>query len=538
MRRPIVEAVGVLIVFAALTVALTWPQAAHLRTGVPSFDDSLLSIWRIAWIAHAIGSPTSIADANIFHPEARTLAYTDAVLLQGIVATPFIRAGVSPVLVYNLLILGSIVLSAAATYLLARRLTGNEPAALVSGTIFAFVTFRFDHYMHLELQATVFIPLALWFLDRAFEDGKWPDMAGFGACVVLQLLSGIYYTVFLATALALAIPVRWFFLPPARRRRFAGQLGAVSVVAALCALPYLSLYLQNRTTVGERGESDLRLYSATPLNYLSSEPNNLAHGAWGGALGRSERRLFPGVAAIGLALIGLVGWSTRKTTIAILGGVGFVLSLGLNTPVYSWVRELVFTYRGLRAPARAGILVMLAVSLFAAYGWTTVLSRWPRWRLVGTGLLMSVLTLEYLTLPNDVLTLSPRPSALARWLQQQPRSVVVELPLPRADALHAIQDGLYMYTSTFHWQPILNGYSGFYPRSYMELLDQAKDFPAEPAIAYLKRRRVDLIVLHGRFLKPDEFGHWAAALAARRDVDQLAQFSEPGGDDLVFRLRR
>ena len=114
-------------------------------------------------------------------------------LLQGIVATPFIRAGVSPVLVYNLLILGSIVLSAAATYLLARRLTGNEPAALVSGTIFAFVTFRFDHYMHLELQATVFIPLALWFLDRAFEDGKWPDMAGFGACVVLQLLSGIYH---------------------------------------------------------------------------------------------------------------------------------------------------------------------------------------------------------------------------------------------------------------------------------------------------------------------------------------------------------
>ena len=272
MRRPIVEAVGVLIVFAALTVALTWPQAAHLRTGVPSFDDSLLSIWRIAWIAHAIGSPTSIADANIFHPEARTLAYSDAVLLQGIVATPFIRAGVSPVLVYNLLILGSIVLSAAATYLLARRLTGSAPAALVSGTIFAFVTFRFDHDMHLELQATVFMPLALWFLDRAFEDGKWRDMAGFGACVVLQLLSGIYYTVFLATALAMAIPVRWFFLPPARRRRFAGQLGTVAVVAALCALPYLSLYLQNRTTVGERGESDIRLYSATPLNYLSSEP--------------------------------------------------------------------------------------------------------------------------------------------------------------------------------------------------------------------------------------------------------------------------
>ena len=119
MSRRLVEIAGVLFVFGTLTVALTWPQAAHLRTHVPSFDDSLLSIWRIAWIAHAIGSPASLADANIFHPEARTLAYTDAVLLQGLVATPFIRAGASPVLVYNLLILGSIALSGAAMYLLA-----------------------------------------------------------------------------------------------------------------------------------------------------------------------------------------------------------------------------------------------------------------------------------------------------------------------------------------------------------------------------------------------------------------------------------
>ena len=128
--------------------------------------------------------------------------------------------------------------------------------------------------------------------------------------------------------------------------------------------------------------------------------------------------------------------------------------------------------------------------------------------------------------------------ALAHWLAQQPRSVVVELPLPKADALHTIQDGLYMYASTFHWQPILNGYSGFYPRSYLELLEETKSFPASPALAYLKRRRVDYIVLHGRFMKPDEFGRWAAALAARSDVEQVAQFPEPGGDDLVFRLRR
>jgi hypothetical protein len=296
--------------------------------------------------------------------------------------------------------------------------------------------------------------------------------------------------------------------------------------------------MENRATLGERTEADIRMYSATPVNYLSSEPRNVAHGLWGGRLGRTERYLFPGLAAVSLALLGLGGWSWRKTMIAAIAGVGFVISLGLNTPIYVWLQDLVFTYRGLRAPARAGILVMLGISLFAAYGWAAVLHRHPRWKLAGTGLVMAVLTLEYLTLPVGYLALNRQPSALARWLSQQPRTVIVELPLPRADALHTIQDALYMYASTFHWQPTLNGYSGFYPRSYLELLDQAKDFPSDRALAYLKSRRVDLIILHGRHLKPDQFGRWAATLAARKDVDQVAQFPEVGGDDLVFRLRR
>lgn len=537
MRRA-AEAALVLAFFAGLTVAFTWPQAAHLRTHVPWFDDALLSIWRISWIAHALGSSAPLTDANIFHPELRTLAYTDAVLLQGLLASPFIIAGASPVLVYNLLVLSSMALSGAAAYLLARRWTGSQAGALVAGTIFTLVTFRFDHYMHLELQATVFLPLALWFLDRAFDRRRWADMAGFGASMLLQLLSGIYYTVFLATALAIAIPLRWRGLPAEARVRFATQLGAVAAVCAVCALPYLNLYLQNRATVGERSDVDVLRYSATPINYLSSDPANAMYGALTERLGRSERRLFPGALAMVLAGIGLCGWSARKTSAATLGLVGLVLSFGLNTPIYGLLRTVVFTYGGLRAPARAAILVMLAVAVFAAWGWSAVLARRPRWRVIGTALVTSALLVEYATLPSGWLVLPTRPPAVALWLKQQPRSVVVEYPLPRADALHTIQDGLYMYASIFHWQPLLNGYSGFYPRSYIELLERTRTFPADDALAYLRERQVDLIVLHGRFLKPDVFGEWAAALAARPDTEQVAQFPEAGGDDLVFRLRR
>ena len=537
MRRLLVT-IGVVSLFVALTVALTWPQAAHLRTHVPPFDDSLLSIWRISWIAHALTSVAPLVNANIFHPEVRTLAYTDAVLLQGLIAAPFIHGGASPVMVYNLLILGSIALSGAAMCLLAQRLTGSLASGIVAGTIFAFVTFRFDHFMHLELQATVFLPLAIWCLDRAFESGRWRDMAGFGASLVLQVLSGIYYAVFLATALAVAIPWRWMSLSPERRRRFAKQIAVVALVSGVAAAPYMAIYMQNRASVGERADSEVRLYSATPLNYLSSDPANVLYGPWSERLGRSERRLFPGALAIGLAALGLWGWSARKTTVVIIGIVGFVLSLGLNTPVYALLREVVFTYRGLRAPARAAALVFLAVALLAAHGWRAVLVKRPRWTTVGTALVIGLLSLEYLTLTPTWLVLPSRPPALARWLSQQPRSVVVEFPLPKADELHSIHDGMYMYASIFHWQPLLNGYSGFYPRSYIELIETMRRFPSDEAIAYLKRRDVDLIVLHGTYMKPDDFGVLAAALNARPDIQVVAEFQEPGGPDIVFRLSR
>ncbi len=538
MRQRLSEAVGVLVLFGTLTVLLTWPQALHLSTHVPWFDDPLLSIWRIAWIGHALTSSAPLTDANIFHPELRTLAYTDAVLLQGLVATPFLAAGASPVVVYNLLILGSMLLSAIAMYALARRLTGSQAGALVAGVVFAFVTFRFDHYMHLELQGTVFMPLALLFLDRVWEHRRWSDAAAFGVTIVLQLLSGIYYAVFLVTALAVAVPIRWLREPGAHRRRLLRQLTIVSLVAGLCALPYLAIYMQNRSSVGERSPDEVRLYSATPANYLATDPANVIHGWWSADLGRAERRLFPGVIAIGLAGLGLWGWSSRKTSVALIGLVGLVISFGLNTPVYEWLRTLAFTYRGLRAPARAAILVMLAVSLFAAWGWTAVLARWPRWRVVGTGVVLALLSLEYLNLPRGWLVLSRRPPAVATWLATQPRSVVLELPLPRADALHSIYDGLYMQASTSHWQPMLNGYSGFYPRSYLELLERTRDFPSEESIAYLTSRRVDLLVVHGHLMTPEQLGSWAAALAARRDIEEVAGFPEAGGDDLVFRLRR
>jgi hypothetical protein len=202
VRASTLRSAAVALLFIVLTIAMTWPQAASMGTRVYDADDPLLSIWRISWIAHIVPiDPLNLFNGNIFYPEKRTLAYTDSVLLQGAAGAPLIWSGVSRVTTYNVLLLLSMALSGWAMWRYALYLTADHGAAIVAGIIFAFVPFRFDHYHHLELQATIFLPLTLMQLDRALDSGSkrdvWLTMAAFDA----QVYSCFYYTVFLETSL-------------------------------------------------------------------------------------------------------------------------------------------------------------------------------------------------------------------------------------------------------------------------------------------------------------------------------------------------
>jgi len=539
LTAPRVRSAGVALLFIGLTIAMTWPQAASLATRVHDSDDSLLSVWRVSWIAHILPHrPLEIFNGNIFHPEKRTLAYTDAVLLQGFAGAPLIWSGVPRVATYNILLLLSIALSGWAMWRYALYLTGSFPGAILAGIAFAFVPYRFDHYHHLELQATLFLPLTLLWFDRAIESGSkreaWLTMAAF----VAQVYSCIYYSVFLATALIPIAALRLWCSTPSARAAFLRSITPALLAALVAVSPYAVAYGLNRDSLGERLDRDILLYSATLQNYLAAPEANIVHGSRSD-LGQPERLLFPGVLAIALAIVGLLTIDRRRIVLLVLGTTGFVISLGLNTPFYEPLRAVFLPYRGLRAPARASILLFLALAALVAFGWARVMRQRSRnLTTIATIVMASLLLVEYRTRMDAWLTVPARPSDVNRWLAAQPRSVVAEVPFARADALHSIYDGLYMLSSTWHWQPIVNGYSGFFPTTFIELAEQTAAFPDERSIAYLKRRGVDLIVVHGGLMEPEAFGEITASLLARPDIQALAKFDEQGGSDLVFRLRR
>jgi hypothetical protein len=526
--------------FIAVTIGMTWPQARFMGTRVYDADDPLLSIWRISWIAHILPrSPLDLFNGNIFYPERRTLAYTDSVLLQGLVTAPLIWSGGSRVAAYNLLLLLSIALSGWAMWKYAAHLANDGAAALLAGIVFAFVPYRFDHFGHLELQAAMFLPLTLLYFDRAITTGSRRDAWLAMAMFVAQVYSCIYYSIFLATALVPVAAWRLSKAPPDVRMRFLNEMVPPVFVAMLAVAPYAVAYSANRESLGERLERDVLLYSASLTNYLATPEYNVMYGDWGRSLGVPERFLFPGVLALALALIGALKIDRQRVTLLIVGATGFIISLGLHSPLFQVLRVIAFPYRGLRAPARASILVFLALAALVALAWARVLRGKPRRLAYALTALMSLAMLaEYRTRMDGWLTLPSKPAEVYQWLASQPRAVVAEVPFARADSLHDIADGLYMFNSTWHWQPIVNGYSGFFPPTFYDLARQTRNFPDEHSIDYLKSRGVDLIVVHAGLMDRDAVGAMTAALLARPDIEAMAQFEEPHGPDVVFRLRR
>src|SRR3954471_6175648 len=188
--------------FAALTAVMTWPQAINLATKATDHQDVYFNMWRFGWTAHALATaPSRILDANIFYPERRALTFSDAMPVESAVAAPMLWAGIRPVLAHNLMLLAGIVLSGSGIFVLARRLTGSIGAGVTAGVVFAFAPYRFEHYMHMELQWTVWTPWAFWALDRMFKDGRRRDGALVGVFIALQFMSSIYYGAFVATLL-------------------------------------------------------------------------------------------------------------------------------------------------------------------------------------------------------------------------------------------------------------------------------------------------------------------------------------------------
>jgi len=371
-----------------LALVMHWPLPLHIGSDVPKdLGDPLPQAWQIAWGGHALQHQLGdYWQSNMYWPLDNSLAFSDA--LAGYAPFGLIGEGFEAAIArYDLLFLFAYALAFLGTYLLARELRVSRPAAAVAGVAFAYAPWRLEQDGHLHVLSSGGIPLALFLLLRGYRRDRPGTVLAGWLVAAWQISLGFtlgLQVAYLLGALGLAGLI-WSWRrrrplpPPVLAATLCGVI-AVAATAALLSRPYMQVLDDHPEA--HRTRAQVAGLSPPVRSFIAAPEQNLI---WGKATkpvrdelsSVPEQTLFPGIAILALALLGVAG---PPLTRRLRWGLGLaalacaVLSLGLTEHggallhPYQLLFDLAPGWSGVRVPGRLTTLTSLALALLAAAG--------------------------------------------------------------------------------------------------------------------------------------------------------------------------
>jgi hypothetical protein len=344
-----------------------------------------------------------------------------------------------PVAAYNLLVLLSFPLTAAATYALARYLVDSHAAALIAAMAFTFAPPRLAHAAyHPHIVQTQWLALYLLALFALIDRPSWLRAGALVLASATLVLSNAYGGLVGAVLTPVAIAAyAWTRREPTGLRALAVTLGATAAIGAagagLLAVRVPEIFA--RPSPYAFRPNEVGLYSARWWAYLTPPVDHPVWGAWSAAVftraGETvslvEQQLSISYALLLLAAAGLAiaaarwriePWRRAIVAISAIGAVALLVSLGPASGSCegdAWAPAcLLFRIVPMfRSYARFGLAVHLTLAIAAGAGAVIIASRSRAGRSCAVCLL-AIAAVEYAPLPwrmHDVL-----PTRGHRWL--------------------------------------------------------------------------------------------------------------------------
>ncbi len=191
------------------------------------------------------------------------------------------------------------------------------------------------------------------------------------------------------------------------------------------------------------------------------------------------RSIYPGVVAVGLLLIGLVGrtWSRGHAArrwvgfLVVLFVLAEILTLGANAaplPLYQWLYNLVPFWSFVRQTSKFQVLAFLALALLAAIGLRALTAPPGPRRRARLGLAVGVIVLvvaDYWPARPVGVSLLPTQNPVYDALRQADGGRVLYVPIWPGDSSWS---SVYEFMATLTRRPMINGYSPVVSRRYVD----------------------------------------------------------------------
>ena len=430
-------------------------------------------------------------------------------------------------------------------------------ASVTAGILYGFHFYMFYEMGTLQLMATLFPPLTFLALHRFVDNNSWID-----AVLVCVGFLGCWYTCGYY-GLFLSLFVVCFVLKSGYRNlltwKIAMRGAVIGAIILVCLVP-LIMGMQSAKTAMELSRPTAVVWSLSAMvsDYLKFPQTNWLYGKIL-RLGSPDHGLFFGAMLICLSVIGTtvlfreqllgntaparpdVDRETKRPQFDqrlrfsrhwgffyfAMAGLAFWFSLGIAlTPTnatglgiyrfiawlspYNLLFQFVPGFSLIRAPYRFSIFCVLFLSVLAGWGslWLTQHVAASRRSLLAIGLLIAALLelwplpLRLVKIPNSIETLPPIYQEIKKL---PPESALIELPLARGPSERQLEtEARSLYYSTFHWQKIANGYSGFFPRASIELNKVISDSDSETILSAIKAFDIGYVLTHEDTLNTQE----------------------------------
>ncbi len=525
-------AVILLVGYAAVVVWLTWPLATHLTTHLPAprpeaIPDTLFTAWVLGYESHALATaPLRLAEANIYHPAPHALFYgpTDLSALPYFMP-PFLVTG-NPALALGLVFLGGVVLTAWALHLTLFRWTASHPAGFVAAWTLLMTRWTLWTWVPTVPAYAILLYFPSILLLAGAATLRTRRVLWLAALVVLQGLTDAYMAVALLVPLALLATGRLI----RHRTRAAGRRLLVAIVlAAAVLLAANASYLLVRAENPELRQQTVWTHHPAPIALPWDLLGDLAPTAVpmavlpvivAGAFAARYTARPRGLWAQGI-LWTTAGVLMSITPLATWNGRPIVLPHVVIAPVY----------QVLRIPSRLGVAALIGLCTLAGAAVAECL-RCPLWsRLPHRPALVAragLVALLAFAMYEDYANAIGRPAAVHRmrlparyplaaaissdapFLQQLRESGGPLLELPVGPAGFApLLNAQAMYRSLFHWRPLLNGYSSYWPARFPARMALAERLPDPSALAALRNETgLELILVHTEALGAEGRASW------------------------------
>src|SRR5258708_35115802 len=312
-----------LLVMVVLVVAMAYRYTPNFNGEVAGeWWDPLLNMWTLSWDTRTLlHDPIHLWQAQLLYPSNLSLSFSENLLGETVFFAPFYLVTHKPVFAYDMTFYLPFLLCGVSMYIMARYYTGKPFAAFVAALIYAFAPYRMAQVDHIHILSGEWMPLAFLSIDLSLRYGRWSYWILSGVFYMLQLLSSVYYGIFLSYAILAVVLIRYPlpFIAQVRARKgtyivylLRRSLRQIFVLVVLFTILGILMapYLVSLRSGFSRSLGQSAGYAAFVRDFIFAVPFNWLYGTsyYNGTLlpYDSEHYLFLGLATMALALIGIV----------------------------------------------------------------------------------------------------------------------------------------------------------------------------------------------------------------------------------------